>query len=199
MRSKLPVTLELRTDLPPLSSDRQKVKQILLNLLSNALKFTHQGGVTIAARRNTERPHDPAVGHRHRHRHRAGQIRSGSSRTSVSSTTRRRAPTAAPASARRSAGGSRRCSTAGFRCRARLGKGSTFTLTLPTQRTEMSKKPARPRVLLVDDYPDAREMYSEYLQFSGFDVVEAANGMEALQSAIDRSRRTSSSWICRCR
>lgn len=45
----------------------------------------------------------------------------------------------------------------------------------------------RPRVLLVDDYPDAREMYSEYLQFSGFDVVEAANGMEALQRAVDEA------------
>ena len=43
----------------------------------------------------------------------------------------------------------------------------------------------RPRVLLVDDYPDAREMYSEYLQFSGFDVVQAANGMEALQQALE--------------
>lgn len=43
----------------------------------------------------------------------------------------------------------------------------------------------RPRVLLVDDYPDAREMYSVYLQFSGFDVVEAANGMEALQRATE--------------
>ena len=40
-------------------------------------------------------------------------------------------------------------------------------------------------MLLVDDYPDAREMYSEYLQFSGFDVVEAANGVEALQQAVD--------------
>jgi two-component system cell cycle response regulator DivK len=50
----------------------------------------------------------------------------------------------------------------------------------------MTTKPSRPRVLLVDDYPDAREMYSEYLQFSGFDVVEAANGIEALQSALDR-------------
>jgi two-component system, cell cycle response regulator DivK len=49
----------------------------------------------------------------------------------------------------------------------------------------MSTKSDKPRVLLVDDYPDAREMYSEYLQFSGFDVVEAANGIEALQSAID--------------
>ena len=39
----------------------------------------------------------------------------------------------------------------------------------------------RPRVLLVDDYPDAREMYSEYLQFSGFDVAEAGNGVEAIE------------------
>ncbi len=47
------------------------------------------------------------------------------------------------------------------------------------------EKESRPRVLIVDDYPDAREMYSEYLQFSGFDVVEASNGMEALQRAVD--------------
>ena len=46
-------------------------------------------------------------------------------------------------------------------------------------------KTDRPRVLLVDDYPDAREMYAEYLDFSGFEVIEAANGMEALQRAAD--------------
>ncbi len=51
----------------------------------------------------------------------------------------------------------------------------------------MKSKAERPRVLLVDDYPDAREMYSEYLQFSGFDVVEASNGVEALQRAVDDS------------
>jgi len=49
------------------------------------------------------------------------------------------------------------------------------------------KKPDRPRVLLVDDYPDAREMYAEYLEFSGFEVVEAENGMEALQRAVETS------------
>ena len=43
----------------------------------------------------------------------------------------------------------------------------------------------RPRVLLVDDYPDAREMYGEYLRLSGFDVVDAANGLEALERAGD--------------
>jgi len=47
------------------------------------------------------------------------------------------------------------------------------------------KNPDRPRVLLVDDYPDAREMYTEYLTFSGFEVVEASNGAEALQRAIE--------------
>jgi CheY-like chemotaxis protein len=49
----------------------------------------------------------------------------------------------------------------------------------------MKTRTDRPCVLLVDDYPDAREMYSEYLQFSGFDVVEAANGIEALQHAVE--------------
>jgi two-component system cell cycle response regulator DivK len=49
----------------------------------------------------------------------------------------------------------------------------------------MTTKAERPRVLLVEDYPDAREMYTEYLQFSGFDVVQAGNGVEALQRAAD--------------
>jgi two-component system, cell cycle response regulator DivK len=49
----------------------------------------------------------------------------------------------------------------------------------------MTAKSDRPRVLLVDDYPDAREMYTEYLEFSGFDVIAAGNGMEALERAVD--------------
>jgi len=46
---------------------------------------------------------------------------------------------------------------------------------------------SRPCVLIVDDYPDAREMYSEYLQYSGFDVIEAENGMDALSKAAENS------------
>ena len=41
-----------------------------------------------------------------------------------------------------------------------------------------------PLILVVDDYQDAREMYAEYLQFSGFRVAEARNGNEALQQAF---------------
>ena len=46
-RSKLTVAPRLRPDLPTIYSDRQKVKQIIVNLLSNALKFTHEGGIRI--------------------------------------------------------------------------------------------------------------------------------------------------------
>lgn len=46
------------------------------------------------------------------------------------------------------------------------------------------KDDAAPLILVVDDYQDAREMYAEYLQFSGFRVVEARNGNEALDQAF---------------
>jgi PAS domain S-box-containing protein len=46
-RSKLTVTPTLYPNLPLIFSDRQKVKQILVNFLSNALKFTHEGGIAI--------------------------------------------------------------------------------------------------------------------------------------------------------
>lgn len=41
-----------------------------------------------------------------------------------------------------------------------------------------------PLILVVDDYQDAREMYAEYLQYSGFRVAEASTGNEALAQAF---------------
>ncbi len=38
-------------------------------------------------------------------------------------------------------------------------------------------------VLLVDDDRDTREMYSEYLSYSGLHVTEASSGKRALESA----------------
>ena len=52
-RSNLVVSARMPRSLSTLKSDRQKVKQIVLNLLSNALKFTPAGSVTISATHDT--------------------------------------------------------------------------------------------------------------------------------------------------
>ena len=40
---------------------------------------------------------------------------------------------------------------------------------------------AAPLILVVEDYDDAREMYVEYLTFTGFRVESATNGLEAIE------------------
>ena len=47
----------------------------------------------------------------------------------------------------------------------------------------MSDQKDNPLVLVVEDYQDAREMYAAYLQFSGYRVAEATNGIEAIEQA----------------
>jgi CheY-like chemotaxis protein len=41
----------------------------------------------------------------------------------------------------------------------------------------------RPLVLVVDDTPDNREMYIEYLEYVGFNVVGATDGESAVETA----------------
>ncbi len=46
----LSLTIDIPADLPCLNVDGNRIRQILINLLSNAARFTVQGGVTIRAR-----------------------------------------------------------------------------------------------------------------------------------------------------
>jgi CheY-like chemotaxis protein len=40
------------------------------------------------------------------------------------------------------------------------------------------------RILLVDDFADAREMYATYLEFEGFIVISASTAVEAIKLAV---------------
>jgi PAS domain S-box-containing protein len=57
-RSRLEVTTELAPGIPAVRGDRQKVKQIVINLLTNALKFTAEGWVRLST---CYRPEDNRV------------------------------------------------------------------------------------------------------------------------------------------
>jgi len=46
---------------------------------------------------------------------------------------------------------------------------------------------AQPLVILAEDFEDARELYRDYLEFSGFSVQTATNGREAIDHAIARN------------
>lgn len=46
-QKKLRLTLELPQHLAPVSCDRTRIRQVILNLLSNAARFTDQGGITV--------------------------------------------------------------------------------------------------------------------------------------------------------
>jgi signal transduction histidine kinase len=47
---KVRLKTEVEADLPLAYSDEDKIKQIMINLLSNAAKFTHEGQITVCAR-----------------------------------------------------------------------------------------------------------------------------------------------------
>jgi len=49
----------------------------------------------------------------------------------------------------------------------------------------MSGEESTPLVLVVDDVDHGREIFAEYLEFRGFRVATAADGLEALEKAFE--------------
>ena len=183
-RAQLSVTTEVDGGLPPLRSDRQKVKQIVINLITNALKFTPQGWVTVTAavdRRPTGWPSrcpTAASASRPRTRRDLRGLPSG----------RRLADPpvhAAPAWAWPSAVAWPRCWAASSPCGARWARGRPSPWPCRAHpRTTVTTSAPPTLVLLVDDYPDNRDIYVQFLTYSGLRVEEAENGHQALDKAF---------------
>jgi signal transduction histidine kinase/DNA-binding response OmpR family regulator len=190
-------TLELRlaADLGSIRTDRTKLKQSLLNILSNGSKFTENGRLTLVAERfEADRP----------------MVRFAVSDTGIGMTEEQlgrlfQAFSQAEASTSRKYGGtglglaiSRRFSQllgGDITVSSRPGEGSTFTVTLPARSDAPAQiAPAEapritadasngPTVLIVDDDPAARELLTANLKGAGYRLIHAAGGDEALNLA----------------
>jgi len=178
-----------------ITADAGKVKQMLLNLASNAVKFTPEGGmVTIQTRRLPDSVEvsftDTGIGidkqDQERIFHEFQQVDSGVGRsqpgTGLGLTLTRRFA--------RLHGGD-------VRLESESGKGSAFTITLPIQAhgqetpapsisTTRVPDASRPLVLVVEDDPAAAELLTRQLERAGFGTEVARSGGEAISKAIER-------------
>ncbi|MEW6215038.1 MAG: response regulator [Nitrospirota bacterium] len=59
----LTLTVNIDEGLPLIYGDEERIKQILINLLSNAAKFTHRGGITVSAKLSERgiKPGEPPI------------------------------------------------------------------------------------------------------------------------------------------
>ena len=179
-------------------TDITKVRQALLNLLSNASKFTKNGTVTLTAARQkkngkdwiTMSVQDTGIGMTEEH---MGKLFQEFSQADPS-TTRRFGGTGLGLAISR-----RLCNHMGgdISVESAPGEGTCFTVRLPIhsdsrddstsrrlQPTRVGTTEARGNtVLVIDDDPTAREMMLRYLVREGFDVVTAQDGDEGLRVA----------------
>ena len=193
------VVIDCAADLGTMRADQTRIRQALLNLASNANKFTEKGTVTIGARRGIE----------------AGRewVRMAVTDTGIGLTPEQMGKlfqdfVQADASTTRKYGGtglglaiSRRfCQMMGgdITVTSELGRGSTFTIRLPAEvgavqpaaavRDAVAARPGAaasgaPTVLVVDDDPTVREVIERHLTREGFAVVTANGGQEGLRLA----------------
>jgi PAS domain S-box-containing protein len=175
-------------------ADSAKVRQMLLNLVSNAIKFTPSGGrIDIRSRRVESwveiAVSDSGIGIA---KEDLGRLFTEFQQLDAGPGRQQEGTGLGLALTRRFAelhGGQVNVESA-------LGKGSTFTLRLPLQATEQpAPAPAappqviadlgRPLVLVVDDNPQAAEILARHLNAGGFRIEVARTGPEALAMARD--------------
>ena len=187
--------VEIGSGLGAMHSDVTKVRQILLNLLGNAAKFTERGTITLAAQRESSAangaPCLPGVGHRHRHDTRPTSeafpaLRAGR-QFDDPQVRRHGAGAVAHEGFRRDAG---RQTVA---VDSALGRGSSFTVVLPATHilaepdetvSEVGPgEPHRDLVLVIDDDEDQRTLMTRFLHREGFQARTARDGEAGLQLA----------------
>ena len=183
-------------------ADLTRVRQIVLNLLSNACKFTEGGEVSLTVARQTAGGKDwiqfvvadTGIGMTPEQQARLFQEFSQAD----SSTTRKYGGTGLGLAISR-----RLCRMMGgdIEVTSEPGAGSTFTARLPvaadgahpsgkgvpeqkaTEAVAGAARPANNRVLVIDDDASVRDVMRRFLAREGFDVVTATDGEQGLALA----------------
>jgi adenylate cyclase len=191
--------VECAADIGSMHADATRVRQALLNLAGNAVKFTENGRVTIAATRIARQTGDVIV---------MRVADTGIGMTGEQIARLFQDFTQADASTTRRYGGtglglaiSRRfCRMMGgdIAVESAPGQGSTFTITLPAAVDLAGAAEARPQasvparqaassrarsVLVIDDEAVVRDVVGRYLERHGFRVITAEDGIEGLARA----------------
>jgi GAF domain-containing protein/CheY-like chemotaxis protein len=193
------LVLDCAADIGAIDTDQMRLRQVLLNLLSNACKFTEKGTVTLSLARTT---HNGTSG-----------IAIAVTDSGIGMTPEQMGKlftefTQAEAGTSRKYGGT----GLGLAISKRLvemmggsvgvesvpGKGSTFKVWLPEKPGTASGAKAgestapgpatasassAPTVLVIDDDADARDLMRRFLAREGFDTLTAADGSEGLRLA----------------
>src|SRR5580704_2667780 len=189
--------LDCSDDIGSVHADNIRLRQILLNLLSNACKFTKAGTVRLRVARTREAGRewvdfaisDSGIGMTEEQLGRLFQEFSQAD----ASTTRQFGGTGLGLAISR-----RLCRLMGgdITVTSIPGEGSTFAVRLPAaaetilsvaasapEITAAKEEGARGTVLVIDDDPTARDLIAAYLADSGFIVETAANGVDGLKKA----------------
>jgi CheY-like chemotaxis protein len=193
------LTMSGLADIGPMVADQTRVRQALLNLASNASKFTERGTVIIDARRMLEAGRewiaiavtDTGIGMTPEQVGRLFQ----EFMQADASTTRKYGGTGLGLAISR-----RFCQMMGgdITAESEVGRGSTFTIRLPAEVLGAQPLPAAgnvptqrhasvttvdPIVLIVDDEPTVLDLTERFLVREGFSVIKAAGGREGLRLA----------------
>jgi signal transduction histidine kinase/CheY-like chemotaxis protein len=180
-------TNRLEVDRPPalvaLHTDRTKLKQSLINLLSNACKFTQRGRVKLEVRRSgtdiSFSVSDTGIGMTEEQ---LGRLFQAFGQADVS-TSRQYGGTGLGLAITRHF-----CEMLGGSIAAESapGQGSTFTITLPDGRRALPAPVLpdgaedAPLVMVVDDDPNARGLLAAIVRREGYRLIEAIDGENAL-------------------
>ena len=181
-RAQVALQVEVDHEDSLVRADKGKFKQVLYNLLANAIKFTPEGGYALVRARTKPRAgqlvlqvKDSGIGIDPQHHE---EIFSEFFQVQSSADRPYEGTGLGLALVKRMVG----LHGGTIKVESQLGKGATFTVTLPLHGLRPNGQ-LRNRILVIEDNPSSLELSTLVLRGQGFKVDTAMDGQEGLQKA----------------